>query len=463
MSEAYPSFLKLVKDRGIIVGITKDGGIYTRENIDELSVILPYILKSFLGHSESRKKSERLTDLWKERREKGFKSAVCPAWLMLVNGRYEERPERVRTIRRIFDLAESGLGSPTICKILNTDPEHPPFLHKNGKRGKLWHYTTIDNVLTRRHVLGEFQPHRIVDGEPVPVGNVRVCWYPAVISENQWQKVQALRKTKPKGKRDSKLSNLFQGIMRCAHCDGPMRVKTSKLSSKRTSGSDHSYFICRNAALKNECKGNTYFPIDLVESAILDHTPEYRLSQLFSDPKLAVELRGVEDQIAANNAKVSEVERDTENLKKRLAKYDPNDPVGDSLEETIRTNLIDIETLRKAVNGLEQRRLTLSSRIDQRTDAEGNVRALRADMAKAEGAELLALRAKLSSAVKTFITGITFNSVDPAFVVGLDGNGFKRNHYFRMVREKGRNAGRKIEYYYHSDFDNEEWRKIIFG
>jgi DNA invertase Pin-like site-specific DNA recombinase len=459
-SKVYRLFTEFT-DAGITICTTNDMRVYNSANANDLDIVMITMIKVVLGNQENNKKADRLREEWDQRREKGRRTALCPGWIRLnTDGNYEEFPGRWATVRKIFDLAESGLGSTTICKMLNVDPTTPPFAHKHGKRGQKWHTTTINNILTGRAVLGEYQPHKMRDGLPVPYGKPIKNWYPPVISEGQWLRVQDRRKSSARGKRDDSMSNLFLGIIHCIHCDGPMRVKTAFLSKKRTSGRDHRYFVCSNAMLNNGCEGRTYFPLNLVENAILDHTHEYRLHEVFSDPKLAEELRSVEDSIAVKNAEISELEQDTENLKNRLSKYEANDPVGDSLEQTIRTYLTAIEASRKAVETLEQRRLILSNRIDQRTDADGNVRVLRAQVASAEGAELLRLRAKLSQALKAFITGIYFDSIRRGFTVNLAAHGM-RSHVFDLVKLKGRSAGQKVEYYSHINFANDEMRLIL--
>jgi DNA invertase Pin-like site-specific DNA recombinase len=452
LTHAFPSFLDLVEKNGIVVGTTQDGRIYTKHNINQLDVALTLVIKQILANAESNKKADRLREKWDQRRENGFKSAVCPAWIMLnEEGEYELREERVPTIRKIFELAETGLGSTSIVRILNSDPSTPPFEHKHGNRGKMWHVTTVSKILNGRHVLGEFQYYKTVNDVPEPVGEPRKGWYPAVISEHQWLKVQALRKTKPRGRRSNKVSNLFPEIMHCRSCGGPMKVKPCKQSKNRTSGRDYSYFVCRNALAGNGCKGKMYFPLELVENAILDHTHEYRLHALFADPKAADELKGVEAAIGNHEIKIAELERLKSNLNGRIAKLNSDDPLGHEWSETVRTYMADIRQSQDVIKALEQRRLILTSRIDQRTDAEANVKALRAEMATIEGDDLLVLRTRLSYAVKDFITAISFDPVRGFIKVRINGIvairvAFARDHLFQVRNGKGRNAGRKVEY-----------------
>jgi DNA invertase Pin-like site-specific DNA recombinase len=465
LSKALPQFITLVEDRGIIVATTKDGGIYSKQNINHLSIALTYVMKSILAHAESVKKSERLTEVWEDRRAKrNFKSAVCPRWLSLDGGSYGAVPKTWATLHKMFDLAESGLGSPTIARILNNDPATPPFPTKHGKPPRQWHPTTIDNILTGREVLGVYQPCKMVDGERVPVGDPIPDHFPAVISEAQWLRVQALRKTKSRGKRDDVFSNLFQGIVFCDQCDGPMRVKTSFKSKKRPSGRDYRYFVCSDALLNRRCEAHLHFPLEAVENAILDNCHEYELHELFASPKRVEELAQIDEDIAALQAKIKEMERFKKNTSAQIAKLDdPNDPVGPELRENVRSYLAEIAGFEKDLKALEGRRITLTSLIDQRVDAEANVKALRAEIATAEGDALLMLRAKLSHAVKDFITHIRFFWRSGMFTVNLDGDGIMRSHQFAMVNGKGRSAGRKIEYCGAINFNNDEMREFLFG
>nr|WP_281369203.1 recombinase zinc beta ribbon domain-containing protein [Microvirga mediterraneensis] len=374
-----------------------------------------------------------------------------------MDGEYHRNERRVPIVQMIFDLAESGIGAHGIAKILNGNPATPPFEHMNGKPGKKWHPTTIANILTGRHVLGWYQPCRVVDGRQEPVGDP-VQRYPAIISEAQWHRVQARRKTNPRGNRGETMSNLFTGLLRCGRCGGVMKVKTSYATKKRP-GKDHRYFVCTSAMMNSGCEANTHYPIEQVEKAILDHTPEYRLHELFSDPGTAQQLKALDDQITDLKRKFEDTERRKANAIDRAESLPQGDPLIIEYETRARTYSADLRASHEALKALEIQKVALATRIDERADSEGKARELRAKIAEAEGKELLKLRASLSQALRTFIDELWFRG--EMFTVVLHGAG--KVHHFQVVNGKGRAAGRTVEYAGATYWNNDEMRRVVLG
>jgi len=71
-------------------------------------------------HEESLTKSNRLKPAWKEKRDKtqGRKlrlSAKCPAWLQLLNGKFEIIKDRTSNEKRIFRMTIDSIGNGSIA------------------------------------------------------------------------------------------------------------------------------------------------------------------------------------------------------------------------------------------------------------------------------------------------------------------------------------------------------------
>jgi DNA invertase Pin-like site-specific DNA recombinase len=183
------------------------------------------------AHGESKRRAREEGRRW---------HAAGPSWLEAeVTGKGADREinfirieDRVRTVQRIFDLIEAGMGTSAIAVRFNTeDPSVPPFKHAaNG-----WQHAAVLGIAKSRTVLGEYQPQlstqgsaragRSPDGPPIP------GYYPAIIDEDQYNRVQAIidgrrRGANRKGSARA-ITNLFQGVTRCGVCGGTVGIHSS--------------------------------------------------------------------------------------------------------------------------------------------------------------------------------------------------------------------------------------------
>src|SRR5258708_20198743 len=93
--------------------------------MDEMRLIRA-ILETSRSSRESKRKSERLTQVAEKNRDKA-RNGVCisarvPGWLVAVKGgAIEPHPKHAKTVKRIFQLASEGLGCTRIVDILNNE------------------------------------------------------------------------------------------------------------------------------------------------------------------------------------------------------------------------------------------------------------------------------------------------------------------------------------------------------
>ena len=162
------------------------------------------------GNSESRIKSERMSAVWGQKQAEARRSgrmitSRLPAWLEERDGKIVVVPDRVQIVENMFAWCLNGLGLSLIVKRL-TESGIPNF-----GRGSHWSKAYVHKTLTSRVVLGEYQPLR--DGKPA--GPPILNYYPAILSEDTWQLVQAAlkrRKDKP-GPVGKNIATLFGGLL----------------------------------------------------------------------------------------------------------------------------------------------------------------------------------------------------------------------------------------------------------
>lgn len=139
----------------------------------------------------------------------------------------EPIPEEAEVVKRVFELYRSGVGGVRISEIL--DKEHVP-----APVGKKWTYVTIHSMLTNVHYLGKVKwnhrprTHMVEEGEikkrRFSVENYLVFEgrHPAIIDQEAWDAVQAIKGQIPRNKIGTEMRNPFAKILHCS-CGATMR------------------------------------------------------------------------------------------------------------------------------------------------------------------------------------------------------------------------------------------------
>ncbi|WP_293984951.1 recombinase family protein [Sphingobium sp.] len=274
--KAAAQLIWALNERGVDVATYHDDQIYRADASDMLE-IFGLIIKASLAHEESEKKAKRAKASWDKKYaaiEAGSKKAITknvPAWLTVTeDGDIQENKRRVAVVREIFESYAEGIGLHTIMKRLNGRGE-PAFSGRDNSKG--WSKSAINHVLSHRAVLGEFQTQ---NGKHIPV-----AYYPQIITLDLFNRVEAMRSTKTRTGGSSKYqgNNLFAGIARCEHCEGPMGfVRDGGLTRYTTASGEkkvyerkanHAYLICDAARRGFGCDNKTHASYSTIEAATL--------------------------------------------------------------------------------------------------------------------------------------------------------------------------------------------------
>ncbi|MBM6595581.1 recombinase family protein [Microvirga pudoricolor] len=441
---ALPWFINLL-NAGIKIGTIMDDRIYDQDTVNDPMQLMGSLMIMSRANEESEKKSERVKHSWVGRRKNGIKGAICPSWLFLdTDGQYKPYPERVKVIHEIFELTISGVGTYTIARMLN-DRREPPFKTVVGRKGAGWHPTTVYNLLSNRALLGFHQPGAVEDGQKVKVGEEVADYYPKVIDEDLWLRAQAARKKHASGAKGLYLTNLLGNRAECLACKSPMKIVTKAVAKGRPDhGKVFRYFACSNAEAKRGCPGGERFNYDEVEAAILDHIPEYRLSDVFENTRDMAELKECEKQIGAVAFKLGELEKRRDRMAREISLTDDDDPLLDLHRKTLREIVTDIRKGKESLDGLAEAKAELEAQQDDRSDLEAVIAQFRAELETATGDDLYRYRAKLSSALQTFIDYVWFDFENEVFDVVLMGGAIV--HRFKKTNPQGRGRARRIQY-----------------
>jgi DNA invertase Pin-like site-specific DNA recombinase len=247
------------------------------------------------AYQESKDKADYARADWEQRRQRAAEkplNGVGPAWLVLVDGKWQVVEEKAAVVRRIFALAIEGYGLHAIAHRLNGE-KVPPIA-----RAKEWVYSYIGRTLRNRAVLGELQPH-VVNGKRSPVGKPISNYYPPIISEADFYKAAAALDSRKnqKGPRGQYVRNLFTGLLRDAR-DGCTLVTNSESDKCKT------VKLVSSGAQRGHA-GSTYltFPYEAAEDSFLKLVKELKASDI-----LPRDRRGGADEAAELTGRLKELE-----------------------------------------------------------------------------------------------------------------------------------------------------------
>jgi len=297
ITEQMTLFMRLINSGIEIVTLT-DGMRFSRASINDNFTGLMYSLMIMSrGHEESATKGKRVRAAWQSKRDSGKAlTALCPAWLRLRADRsgYDVIPERAEVLKRIFEMADNGRGNKLIAKLFNQEGL-PVWGRGNG-----WHSSYVQKILQSRSVLGEYQHHKMQEGKRVPIGGPAKGYFPAVVDEELFVRVNAkqreLGKRNPIGRKSATVSNLFTGLLKKVELNGPggSVVYVNK-------GKTWQYLV-PDEARRGVSGTYTSWPYEHFETAFLTFLDELDFSELFSE-KWGLEQR--EKSTALAKAKAS--------------------------------------------------------------------------------------------------------------------------------------------------------------
>jgi NACalpha-BTF3-like transcription factor len=288
-------FLAPLMTMGCTLGVVSRNMILRRGDREGLFKLFAFSLEQVGGHLENEKRLGMVGDETRLRRSKlvaepGTKySARVPDWLVCpkVTGRgrfvrdVAKHPLRCELVEEVFRLAADGYGSVRIAEVLNkrigTHKRYTPW------RGDRFTPDWVVNLLANRAVLGEFQPHKVEFREGavanpdtkhkrrpfarVPDGELISDYFPRVISQDLWDRVQAAkarRATVKSGRPSRENVNLFAGLCHCGECGHRMHLYGKNERGK------NDYLRCSTVQSRAAgCSNRTYYSVQRLERAFV--------------------------------------------------------------------------------------------------------------------------------------------------------------------------------------------------
>jgi hypothetical protein len=216
---AFNMFTSLLKN-GIDVVTLVDRQRYSKDTINQnMGQLFISLGALWSAHKYSSDLAGRVGDAWTQKQKLAREALkpmteICPGWMQLSADRtkYEVIPERVKIVKLVFWLTLRGWGRGSIAKLLNRHRDKVPVWGARKNKAEAWHYSYFQKMLMSRTVLGEFIPHTKRGAARKANGESIKNFYPSVIDEATYLRVQH-RCTAPKGPRRDVALNLFQSLL----------------------------------------------------------------------------------------------------------------------------------------------------------------------------------------------------------------------------------------------------------
>ncbi|WP_242773411.1 recombinase family protein [Brevibacillus parabrevis] len=286
-----------------------------------------------------------------ERAKQGkFNGGICLGYHS-VNKTLVVNDEEAPLIREIFNLAEQGLGYKAIVGHLNVKGY-------KTKKGNAFSVIAVKDILSNPMYIGKVRfnqkenwsekrrkgrnkEYLVVEGE-----------HEAIISEDQWERVQSLRNKRSYKPSRSEKPFVLSGLLKCPMCGYGMVPGYSQGSE----GTRYRYYVCGQHHNKGKtvCKANS-IRADIAEQEVMSH-----LSFLVSDP---VTLKMIVNQVNAQRANAEKPFYQEQKLvESKLKQIDKNTNklLEALLDESMPKNIIS-----KKLNELEEEKTQLESRFRQ--------------------------------------------------------------------------------------------------
>ncbi|GAB6143491.1 recombinase family protein [Desulfocicer niacini] len=417
--EAFTPFQTIINKDITIETTGSIRSTYSKEELTKNPMsILSSMLEMIRANSESSHKSERLSEAWQNKKLKASKdktpmTSKAPAWVNLNKEImvYEEIPERCKLVKEIFEMSAEGIGMFSITRSINKQkiPTWQPNILKNTQG---WRKSYIYKILHNRAVLGEFQPHKLIERKKpradikgmkksIPDGDPITGYFPPIVSEELFYRVQErLKANTGRGGKTGKISNLFSHVAKCGYCGSSMSfVNKGALQSDKS-------FVCDSGRRGVGCK-YVSFPHHEFEEAFLRLCNELNVEDLIvdADNVRAKKIKQHKDKIESINGQIDAVETKINSLNIRLDVATNPDQIKDMVAQQAqayeeRTQLQQNKKILKSkLSTLENQGATDKGHLE-------TIQKLFHQLTTKSGEELILLRFKLRSAIRELVKEI---------------------------------------------------------
>jgi DNA invertase Pin-like site-specific DNA recombinase len=205
---------------GVRVVSLIDGHEWDNKTIEDSTSFLLSVLLFSRAHEESSTKAKRVSEQFQKKRAAGLavvSNGHGPGWASPRQDRqgWKLDKRKAAVVVRVFELAASGLGGTAISRQANQEGWPLPW-RERANTSTRWEHTGVSRLLRDRRVLGEWQPKRMVAGKLTEDGDPVKDYYPRVVDDELWHRVQnALSGREGPQRIRGVKADIFAGLLYC--------------------------------------------------------------------------------------------------------------------------------------------------------------------------------------------------------------------------------------------------------
>ena len=389
--ESLSLFLRIIR-AGINLVTLQDEHVYRADQTDFSDLIISLTIM-MRAHEESLTKSRRVGAAWANKRARATVAPLtswCPAWLRLSSDRthFEPIPQRAASIRSIFEEAAAGIGILKISRRLNHN--NVPVMGKS----KGWHPSYVAKILSNPAVIGEYQPCQVIGGKRTPIGDPIPNYYPPVIENELYYRVQQSKKDRRingRGRKGLFFTNIFSGIATCIYCHRPMVFENKGPGPK-----GGTFLVCEAAKRGLNCD-STRWRYEQFEASFLAFVEQLTLSEIVYNQDTAK--RSVDDAIQALRGRLSAVEAEQQKARQVLQR----DPNLEFVTKLFRELQDEGDSIRAQLANKESDRAQLDAAVDELYRSKEEIKSLIARLQTPGENDLYKLRSQVADRIKGLI------------------------------------------------------------
>lgn len=332
--------LKKILRANVNVITLMDKKIYTKDSLNDLMSIMYSSMLMAQANEESAKKSERILKSFDKKIDdlnsgKNIQYVgMLPGWIENKGSKKQTKfvvNKKVETVKDIFQMYIEGTSMGDIARIFNDKKIKQISRSRYKNFTNSWSSAKVNHILKNRCVLGELNIKK--------TGEVFKNYYPEIISEDDWNLVQSMKKTNKTKKLSGRKSiNIFSGKMFCSGCGQKYYFETDDKVTKK--GRTLYYMLKCHGRRVLDCKSKSIRYEDFIESAPI---MEYLLSGINYDTS------NNKKKISELKSQIKEISNDSKNIVENIA----------ILEKMNESKEIDFTTYLKESSKL-QRQLTIN-------------------------------------------------------------------------------------------------------
>ena len=303
--------IRLLKSFGVTV-------LFENDNIDTNTMNSELILyvKSAFAQSEALAGSKRLTTAYRMKMENGsFITYNAPFGYKLDKENHLLIvPEEVETVKLIYDLYLSGMGTERIAEYLN--------VNSISKRERVWNVSAIRYILTNEKYIGDSLLQKTYTPQMLPLRNIPnkgeldkyyvTNTHEAIIDKEVFELVQQRMKQNTNNNKSASVKHFFTGMIECGECGW---------TYKRKKQNDVVYWVCsRKKNAGYSCNGKSIREDEIYSAFIYVYNKLRCFEQEIIDKTLH-QLLTLREKVSINNREISQIDIELSKLCEKINSY----------------------------------------------------------------------------------------------------------------------------------------------